>query len=81
MAEARANGEATKPAVEIAIELGRTRLSIDQLLRLTEGSMIELGVRSGEPAMVTIEREVFAEGEVVASGEHFGVRITKVVNA
>lgn len=67
--------------VELAIELGRTRTSIDSLMRLREGSLIQLDAVSGEPVKVTIDREEYAEGDVVASGEHFGVRITRVVNA
>ena len=81
MAKANTNGEVTGMMVDLAIELGRTRASIDFLMRLREGSLIELDLRSGEPAKVTIDREAFAEGEVVAVGSHFGVKVTKVVNA
>ena len=81
MAKVVKNGESTGMVVELAVELGRTRASIDFLMGLQEGSLIELDLHSGEPAKVTIDREEFAEGEVVAVGSHFGVRITKVVNA
>jgi flagellar motor switch protein FliN len=64
----------------ITIELGRTRLSIREILTLGQGSIIELDKLSGDPVDVFINEKRFARGEVVVVDENFGVRITEIVS-
>ncbi len=63
----------------ITIELGRTRLSVQEVLQLSRGSVIELERLAGEPVDIFVGDRRFAEGEVVVLGENFGVRITRLV--
>jgi flagellar motor switch protein FliN/FliY len=67
-------------SLPIAIELGRTRMSVQEVLALGRGSVIQLDRLAGEPIDVFVGDRRFAEGEVVVVGEQFGVRITRVVN-
>lgn len=80
MSKGRTNTQDPGVTVELALELGRTRLSIAELMAMKEGSLIELGAKSGQPVLLTVEREVYAEAEVVAVADRFGARILKVVN-
>ena len=64
----------------IIIELGRTKLTIKNILELGQGSIIELDKLSGDPVDVFINDRKFAEGEVVVVDENFGVRITEIVS-
>ncbi|MGI9625695.1 MAG: flagellar motor switch protein FliN [Longimicrobiales bacterium] len=64
----------------VAIELGRTRLSVQDVLGLARGSVVQLDRQAGEPVDVYVGDRRFAEGEVVIVGEQFGVRITRIVN-
>ena len=66
--------------VEIAIELGQTRLPINTLLDWAEGSLLELNSTTDTPLAVKVDGEPFAQGELVSVGEHFGVRILSLVN-
>lgn len=63
----------------ISIELGRTTMTVQELLRLGRGSVIQLDRLAGEPIDIYVGDRRFAEGEVVVLGEHFGVRITRIV--
>ncbi len=63
----------------VAIELGRTRMSVQDLLALGRGSVIQLDRLAGEPVDVFVGDRRFAEGEVVVVGEQFGVRITRII--
>lgn len=67
--------------VPVAIELGRTRMSVHDVLSLGRGSVIQLERLAGEPVDVFVGDRRFAEGEVVVVGEHFGVRITRIVHS
>ena len=62
----------------ITIELGRTRMTIQEVLQLSRGSVIELDRLAGEPVDIYVGDRRFAEGEVVVLGENFGVRITRI---
>jgi len=66
-------------ALPVAIELGRTRMSVEEILALGRGSVIQLDRLAGEPIDVFVGDRKFAEGEVVVVGEQFGVRITQIV--
>ncbi len=63
----------------VAIELGRTRMAVQEILALGRGSVIQLDRLAGEPVDVFVGDRRFAEGEVVVVGEQFGVRITRIL--
>ena len=63
----------------VSIELGRTSMAVQEVLRLGRGSVIPLERLAGEPIDVFIGDRRFADGEVVVLGEHFGVRLTRIV--
>jgi flagellar motor switch protein FliN len=64
----------------VSIELGRTSMTVQELLRLGRGSVIQLDRLAGEPIDIYVGDRRFAQGEVVVLGEHFGVRITRIIN-
>ena len=68
-------------AMPVAVELGRTRLSVQDILSLGRGSVIQLDRLAGEPIDVFVGDRRFAEGEVVVVGEQFGIRITRIVSS
>lgn len=63
----------------VSIELGRTTMTVQEILRLGRGSVIQLDRLAGEPIDIYVGDRRFAEGEVVVLGEHFGVRITRIL--
>jgi flagellar motor switch protein FliN/FliY len=67
--------------VPVAIELGRTRMAVQDVLALGRGSVIQLDKLAGEPIDVFVGDRRFAEGEVVVVGDQFGVRITRILPA
>ena len=67
-------------SMPVAIELGRTRMSVQDILALGRGSVIQLDRLAGEPIDVFVGDRRFAEGEVVVVGEQFGVRITRILS-
>lgn len=64
----------------VSIELGRTTMTVQDILRLGRGSVIELERLAGEPIDIFVGDRRFAQGEVVVIGEVFGVRITRIIN-
>lgn len=66
-------------SLPVVIEIGRTSLTVQEVLALTNGSVIELERIVGEPVDVYVSDRKLAQGEVVVVGEHFGVRITRVL--
>lgn len=64
----------------ISIELGRTKMTVEEILTLGRGSVIHLDRLAGEPMDVYVGDRRFAEGEVVVIGEQFGIRITRVLS-
>jgi flagellar motor switch protein FliN/FliY len=66
-------------SLPVAIEFGRTHMTVQEVLELGSGSVIQLDRMVGEPIDIYISDRKLAEGEVVVIGEHFGVRITRVV--
>lgn len=66
-------------SLPVSIELGRTSMTVQEILRLGRGSVIQLDRIAGEPIDIYVGDRRFAEGEVVVLGEHFGVRITRVL--
>ena len=63
----------------VTVELGRSKMLINDLLQLGEGSVIELTKLVGEPLEVLINSKLVARGEVVIVNEKFGVRLTSIV--
>jgi len=66
--------------LEIAVELGRTRLALRDLLALAAGSVVELGKLAGEPLDVLVNGKLVARGECVMVNDKFGVRLTDIVS-
>ncbi|MGF1547910.1 MAG: flagellar motor switch protein FliN [Thiotrichales bacterium] len=66
--------------VTLSMELGRTRISIRDLLRLTKGSVVELQRMADEPMDVLVNGTLVARGEAVVIDDKFGIRLTDVVS-
>ncbi len=65
--------------VGLTVELGRTKISIRNLLQLAHGSVVELDGLAGEPMDVLINGTLIAQGEVVVVNDKFGVRLTDII--
>jgi flagellar motor switch protein FliN/FliY len=65
--------------VELAVEIGRTRMTIGETLALGPGSIITLNRLAGEPVDLLVNGKPIARGEVVVIDEEFGLRVTEVV--
>ena len=65
--------------VTLSVEVGRTRLKIRDLLRLKQGSVIELERNAGEPLDLLVNNTVVAQGEVVLVNDRYGVRLTRIL--
>ena len=68
-------------SLPVSIELGRTTMTVQEILRLGRGAVIQLDRLAGEPIDIYVGERKFAEGEVVVLGEHFGVRIVRIFAA
>jgi flagellar motor switch protein FliN/FliY len=66
--------------VTIAMEIGRTRINIRNLLQLNQGSVVELDRLAGEPLDVLVNGTLIAHGEVVVVNEKYGIRLTDVIS-
>jgi flagellar motor switch protein FliN/FliY len=64
----------------VSVELGRTRMLINDLLQLGQGSVVELEKLAGEPMEIFVNSRLIARGEVVVINEKFGVRLTDIVS-
>lgn len=67
--------------LNVAVELGRSTLSVREILALGPGRVVELDKHAGEPVEVVINNKTVARGEVVVIDENFGVRITEIIGA
>lgn len=65
--------------VSLTVELGRTKVSIRDLLQLAHGSVVELDGLAGEPMDVLVNGTLIAQGEVVVVNDKFGIRLTDIV--
>lgn len=65
--------------VQLTVELGRTKLSIRNLLQLAHGSVVELEGLAGEPMDVLVNGTLIAQGEVVVVNDKFGIRLTDII--
>jgi flagellar motor switch protein FliN/FliY len=66
--------------LEVAIELGRTRMPIKTLLELGPGSVVELDKVAGEPLDILVNGRLIARGEAVVVNDKFGIRLTDIVS-
>lgn len=65
--------------VKLNVELGRTKITIKQLLELTQGSVVELDGLAGDPMDILINGYLIAQGEVVVVDDKYGIRITEII--
>jgi flagellar motor switch protein FliN/FliY len=65
--------------VHLTVELGRTKISIRNLLQLAHGSVVELDGLAGEPMDVLVNGTLIAQGEVVVVNDKFGIRLTDII--
>jgi flagellar motor switch protein FliN/FliY len=68
-------------SVTLSIEVGRAQIKIKDLMRLTQGSVVELDRIAGEPLDLLVNNTVVAQGEVVLVNDRYGIRLTRVVPA
>jgi flagellar motor switch protein FliN/FliY len=64
----------------MTVEVGNTEIKIRDLLRLNEGSVIELDRLAGDPLDILVNGTIIARGEVVMVGERFGIRFSEIVS-
>jgi len=65
--------------VQLSVELGRTRLTIRNILQLGQGSVVELDGLAGEPMDIFVNGYLIAQGEVVVVEEKYGIRVTDII--
>jgi flagellar motor switch protein FliN/FliY len=68
-------------SMEVTVELGRTRMTVRELLSLSPGAVVELDRAAGSPADLLVNGTLIARGEVVVVDEDFGIRITEILAA
>lgn len=86
-AAANAAGNDARPNIDVildvpvtlSLEVGRAQMSVGRLLRLTQGSVVELDRGAGEPLDVLVNGTLVAHGEIVIVNDKFGIRLTDVV--
>jgi flagellar motor switch protein FliN/FliY len=66
--------------LQLSVELGRTRMIINDLLQLGQGSVVELEKLAGEPLDILVNNKLVARGEVVVVNEKFGIRLTDIIS-
>ncbi len=66
--------------LQVTVELGRTKMTIRELLKLGEGSIIELPTAAGEPLEVLVNQKPIAKGEVVVVNEKYGIRLLSIIS-
>lgn len=66
--------------LEITVELGRTKMLIHDLLKLGQGSVIELGKPAGDTLEILANNRLIAKGDVVVLNDKYGIRLTEVIS-
>jgi flagellar motor switch protein FliN/FliY len=66
--------------VEVTLEIGRRRLRIAEILKLSAGHMLELSKAAGEPLDIFVNGRLLGRGEAIVMGDRYGVRITEIVS-
>ena len=66
-------------SLDVRVELGRTRISIEKAIKLQEGSVLELEKMAGDPLDLVVNGRIVARGEAVVVGDRLGIRIVEVI--
>ncbi len=66
--------------LRVTVELGRTKMVVNDLLQLAQGSIVELEKPAGEPLEILVNDKLIARGEVVSVNEKFGIRVTEIIS-
>ena len=66
--------------LRFVVELGRTKMTVREILQLSQGSVVELTKFSGEPLEILVNDKLIARGEVVVINEKFGIRLTDIIS-
>ena len=66
--------------LKLSVEVGRAKIIVNDLLKLGQGSVIELSKLAGDPLEVLVNDKLIARGEVVVVNEKFGVRLTDIIS-
>jgi flagellar motor switch protein FliN/FliY len=66
--------------LEITVELGRTKIKIGDLLKLSQGSVVELEKLTDQPLDIFVNKKLMAQGEVVVVNDQFGIRLSNIVS-
>jgi flagellar motor switch protein FliN/FliY len=66
--------------LSVTVELGRTKLLINNMLQLTQGSVVELSKSAGEPVEIYVNNKLLGKGEVIVVNDRFGIRITEIIS-
>lgn len=66
--------------LKVNVELGRTKILVNDLIKLHKGSVIELSKLAGEPLDLLVNDKVVAKGEVIVVNEKFGIRLSEIVS-
>jgi len=66
--------------LEVTVELGRTKILINNLLQLTQGAVVELEKTAGEPVEIMVNDKLLGKGEVIVVNDRFGIRITEIIS-
>jgi flagellar motor switch protein FliN len=65
--------------VDVTVVLGKTRVDLQKLLQLSRGDVVELSKHVGDVVDIMVNNQIIAQGEVVAVGENYGVKVSKVI--
>ncbi|MBF0101557.1 MAG: flagellar motor switch protein FliN [Desulfobacterales bacterium] len=66
--------------LELSVELGKSKMLVNDLLQLGQGSIVEINKLAGEPVEIYINRKLVARGEVVSISDKLGVRLTDIIS-
>ncbi len=66
--------------LEVSVELGRSNIIINDMLQLTQGSVVELSKNAGAPVDIYVNQKMLGKGEVIVVNDRFGVRITEIIS-
>ncbi len=66
--------------LKVSVELGRSKMIINKLLQLTQGSVVELDKAAGEPVEILVNDKLLGKGEVIVVNDRFGIRITEIIS-
>ena len=65
--------------LNVKVELGRTQLTVDEILRLTNGYVVELDKLAGDPVDILVNEQLIARGEVLVVNDSFCVRVNEII--